>query len=480
MLRPFMDIDKKHWNTDYQEYISNKIISIPDAGIDIELSEIHPYLFEWQKHIVKYALKKGKSAIFTMTGTGKTLMQLEFAKHIHEYTGKPILILAPLAVSHQTQREGSKIDLKVNLCKSQDDIINGVNITNYEKLHNFEPSAFPCIILDESSILKSKAGHYRNNIIESFKNTPFKLACTATPAPNDFMELGSHSEFMGVMSYSEMLASFFIHDGKDTAKWRLKGHGRSEFWKWLSEWSVVLTKPSDLGYDDGGFKLPPLNINNIVINSEKPLPGCLFAMPAQTLLERRRARQSTIEQRVKRCADIVNNTKEPFLVWCDLNRESELLAKAIPDAKDIRGSHSDDYKEKTMLDFIDGSLRVMISKPSISGHGLNLQHCCKMAFVGLSDSFEQYFQAVRRCWRFGQKKPVDVYVITSELEGAVVENIARKEERAMKMIEELVKHTKDIMSENIKATNRLQTSYKPSETIIIPEWLHECFEPASQ
>jgi len=461
---------------DYSEFIQSKIISIDDSGIDIELSDLNDYLFDWQKDIVKFALKKGKCALFTMTGTGKTLMQVEYAKHIHDYTNSPILILSPLAVSHQTIREGLKIDVNINLCETQSDIINGINIANYEKLHNFDPSKFSGIILDESSILKSKSGHYRNYIIDSFRNTPFKLACTATPAPNDFMELGNHSEFIGVLSYSEMLSSFFIHDGGDTAKWRLKGHAQSEFWKWLSEWSVILTKPSDLGYTDNGFNLPKLNTHSIVIKSNKPADGYLFPMVAQTLQERRSARQSSIDERVSKCAEIVNSTSEPFIVWCNLNKESELLAKAITGAKEIRGCHDNDYKEKTMLEFSDGFLRVLVTKPSISGHGMNWQHCSNMTFVGLSDSFEQYFQAVRRCWRFGQKKDVNVYIITSDLEGAVVDNINRKEQKAMQMIDELVKYTKDIISENIKSTRRMQSYYKPSQQIIIPEWLNECTE----
>lgn len=299
----------------YQEFLENKSFVIPDAGFEVDRNSIHPFLFEWQKDIVHYALKKGKCCIFTMTGTGKTVMQLEYGRQVNEKTGDNVLILAPLAVSHQTEREATgKLDLSITVCENQDDVNPGINITNYEKLHHFDPEKFGCIILDESSILKAQTGKYRNFIINSFRNTPFKLACSATPAPNDFMELGNHSEFMGVMSYHEMLSMFFIHDGSDTAKWRLKGHAQDEFWKWLAEWSVLLTKPSDLGYEDDGFILPNLNIKEEVINADKPTEGYLFPLVAHKLRERQDARRSSTDVRTNRCAEIVNDSDEIFLI----------------------------------------------------------------------------------------------------------------------------------------------------------------------
>ncbi|MDD5487069.1 MAG: DEAD/DEAH box helicase family protein [Dehalococcoidales bacterium] len=453
----------------YSEFIERKKIITQSYGF--AASRINTLLFPFQRDIVKWALMKGRAALFTMTGTGKTMMQCEWAHQVHRHTGGKVLILAPLAVSSQTVQEAQKIGIKVNICASQGDVKDGINITNYEKLQKFDPGAFVGIVLDESSILKTYDGKTRTEIIESFKSTPYRLACTATPAPNDFMELGNHAEFLGVMSRAEMLSMFFVHDGSDTSKWRLKGHAEMKFWEWVSGWAVVLNGPSDLGYEDSDFILPPLNIHEIKTYSDSPTEGHLFAIEAKTLQERQQARRETVRDRVEMCADIVNGTNEPFLVWCDLNIESNLLKKAIDGAVEVKGSDSNEHKEQSMKGFSDGDIRVLVTKPSIAGFGMNWQHCSKMAFVGLSDSFEQYFQAVRRCWRFGQTKPVDVFIITSDLEGAVVENIKRKERDAERLQEEMVKFTRDIMRKNIHQTKREVDEYKPDKKMIIPEWL---------
>lgn len=456
---------------EYTDFLLSKRVESVGCGIDISREHIHPMLFDFQKDIVKWALKRGKAALFTMTGTGKTLMQLEWARNIHNATKSDILILSPLAVSHQTAREGEKIGLTVNLCSSQDDVKPGVNITNYEKLHKFTPDVFGGIVLDESSILKSYSGSTRNEIIASFYETPYRLACTATPAPNDYMELGNHSEFLGAMTRTEMLSMFFTHDGGDTAKWRLKGHAVARYWEWLASWAVVLTNPSDLGYSDDGFILPALNITEQIVPTTKPMDGFLFPMTAQTLQERQQARRDSTLERVQKCADIVNATQEPFLVWCDLNAESDALARAIPGSVEVRGIDDDDHKTNSMLAFSRGEIRVLVTKPSICGFGMNWQHCRNMAFVGLSDSFEAYFQAVRRCWRFGQEKPVNVYIITGELEGAVSANIKAKEMAAMNMIREMVEHTKEITSKNVRSLTRQSTEYDPQIEMEIPEWM---------
>ena len=432
---------------------------------------MHTALFPHQRDIVRWALKKGRAAVFAGTGLGKTIMQLEWAKHVHTHSGGNVLILAPLAVASQTVREGQKIDLNINLCRQQSDVKSGINITNYEMLHKFNPDEFEGIVLDESSILKSFDGKMRTEIIESFRNTPFRLACTATPAPNDYMELGNHSEFLGVMSRTEMLSMFFVHDGSDTSKWRLKGHAESKFWEWVASWAVLIQKPSDLGYDDGDYILPPLNIIDHVVKIDRPLDGELFRAQAQTLQERQQARRETIEERVAKCTEIVNSTDRPFLVWCDLNKESELLAKAIPDSVEVKGSDSPEFKERVMLDFAEEKIRVLVTKPSIAGFGMNWQHCADMAFVGLSDSFEQVYQAIRRCYRFGQKNQVNVHMIVSELEGAVAENIRRKEADFERMAEEMLKHTRSIMQENIRETRSEKTEYSPHQKMKIPVWL---------
>lgn len=643
----------------YIDFIKQKQFKIHSSGF--ECGELSPILFDYQRDLVRWALKMGKCALFTMTGTGKTLMQLEWAKRVNEKTGGNVLIVAPLAVSSQTIREGKKLDMDIRYCKTQEDVKSGISITNYERLEKFTPDKWTGIVLDESSILKSFTSSTRDMIVNNFRHTTYKLACTATPAPNDFMELGNHAEFLNVMTRTEMLSMFFVHDGGDTAKWRLKGHAEDKFWQWCASWAAILNKPSDLGYDDTRFNLPPLNIHNVMVSSEAA-GDFLFAMEAKTLDERRGARKSSFEDRVKICADLVNDTAEPFLVWCDLNIESEALRKSIKGGVELKGSDTPEYKEKALLWFIGeenscqlntkniklstwtpthigkntisgtgisdscnlknisdriemresnicvngiqkikteceditsqieikkmnggetdtiqtqnienhkrenpGNIqgmekeniqdlnpnlvsqsscicpcskfkaadvpyvgantgipedtnstltiatkqeksedfsahhaisesenlkthwnclkkqdciyskhhhkKVLISKPSIAGMGLNFQHCNKMAFVGLSDSFEQYFQAVRRCWRFGQKKPVDVYVITSEAEGAVVQNIKRKENDAMKMILNMVEHTRAYVKENVKSGVVMDKSYCPTESIKIPEWL---------
>jgi DNA modification methylase len=454
---------------EYQEFLKLKRIVAQANGIEISKKSLNPILFEFQKDLVFWALKKGRAAIFAGTGLGKTLMQCEWAKFI---PGR-VLILAPLAVSQQTIYEAKKIGLAVHLCSSQADVQPGINITNYEKLHKFEAKAFTGVVLDESSILKAMDGKTRNLLIEMFSKTPYRLACTATPAPNDFMELGNHCQFLGVMNYNEMLAVFFIHDGGDTAKWRLKGHAENKFWEWMSSWAAVVSKPSDLGYEDGDFELPELRIHEHIIKNNKPSKGRLLTLEARTLEEQRIAKKETVNERVDKCAELVNSTKDAFLVWCSLNIESELLSKAIPNSVEVKGSDSSEYKEKAMLDFANGKIRVLISKPSICGFGMNFQICSNMAFVGISHSFEQYYQAVRRCWRFGQFHPVDVHLIISELEGAVKTNLERKEKEAEKMTQEMINHTKEIIRQNIKATERQTDIYQADKKMIIPEWLQK-------
>lgn len=447
----------------YEEFIRNKQITMPPSGFSIDREALNPSLFDFQKDIVRWALRRGRAAIFGGTGLGKTRMQTEWARHVHQLTGGNVLMLAPLAVAPQTIREGAALGYEIHLCRSQNDVKPGLNITNYEMLHHFDPSQFVGVVLDESSILKSFTGKTRTELIEAFEHTPYRLACTATPAPNDYMELGNHSEFLGIMSRSEMLSMFFVHDGGRTSQWRLKGHAENEFWRWVASWGVVLEKPSDLGYEDGDYILPPLHVEDIIVEVE--------GTPANTLRERQQARKATVEQRVTKCAELVNATDEAFLVWCDLNIESEMLANAIPGAVEIKGSDKPEHKEKAMLDFADGRIRVLVTKPSIAGFGLNWQHCSKMAFVGLSDSFEQVFQAIRRCYRFGQKQPVYAYMITSSLEGVTADNIKRKEQDFQKMVREMVKYTKDILSKDIRSSEREVTEYIATNPMIIPAWL---------
>ena len=421
---------------DYDSFLETKLIAPVISGFDV--ADLNPNLFDFQRVIVKWALRRGRAAIFADTGLGKTLMQTSWADAVHRETGKDVLILAPLCVAHQTVSESAKFGITVNYCRSQDGVKPGINITNYEMLEHFDIDSFVGVVLDESSIIKNRDGKTRNALIESCKNTPYKLSCTATPSPNDFMELGNQCEWLGIVTMTEMLAMFFINDAGDTGTWILKGHGKVKFWEWLATWAIVIKNPADLGFDGSKYILPPLNISEHVVRSE--VTNGLFADIALGLMERNAARKDSIDDRVAKCAEIVNNSNEQFVIWCNRNEESEKLADLIHGSKDVKGSDSIDYKEKTIDSFTDGELRVLISKPSICGYGMNWQHCHNTAFVGLSDSWEAYYQAIRRFWRFGQEKPVNVHVISAESEGAVVENIRRKEAQNQTMSQEMVAH----------------------------------------
>ena len=457
----------------YHEFLKRKSVESVNSGFDIEHSSLHEKLFDYQKDIVKWALKRGKAAIFANTGLGKTLMQVEWAQKVYERTQKPILLIVPLAVASQTVREAHKhLNVTVYRVRQDNDIQDGLNITNYENLHNFTPDKFSGVVLDESSILKSFTGKIRNQIIDDFTDTPYKLACTATPAPNDFMELGNHSEFLNIMSRTEMLAMYFIHDSGETQKWRLKGHGADKFWEWVSTWGVMIQSPADLGYDASAFDLPPLHINQEVIPAEMQ-EGFLIPQIAETLSERQRARKDSIQERCERASALANHTDEQWILWCNLNDESKLLAELIPDAVEVKGSDSVEHKEQSMIDFADNKIRVLITKPKIAGMGLNWQNCNHMAFVGLSDSFEQVFQAIRRCYRFGQDKEVFVHMVTSELEGNVVKNIKRKEKDFNKMASEMAKLTKNILNPDIANASNEKMAYSGEKQIQLPPFLKE-------
>jgi hypothetical protein len=437
----------------YEKFLKRKQFKDIPTGFDIPKSAVNPKLFPFQRDIVHWAIKRGRCGVFADCGLGKSSMQLQWAKHVATHTGKPVLIFAPLAVSQQTKREGDKFDVPVTVCATQADIQPGVNITNYEKLAHFpDPTLYGGIVLDESSILKGMDGKTRRALTEYCQAIPFRLACTATPAPNDYMELGNHAEFLGVMTCVEMLAMFFTHDGGETSKWRVKRHAEEVFWKWVAS--------CDLGYSDDGFILPPIEMHQLTVATDAKPDGFLFPVEGQTLSERNQARRDSIEDRVESCAGIINASTETWIVWCNLNGESEALNASIPDAVEIVGNDSQEYKEREMGNFSGGQTRVLVTKPTIAGFGLNWQHCSHVAFVGLSDSYEQFYQAIRRCWRFGQKRPVQCYVITAETEGAVVRNIRRKEQQSMEMMEGMVRHMRDEMQKNVKGQERETMEYE--------------------
>ena len=456
----------------YAEYISRKLSTVPPTGLAGGFS-VPDSLFPHQKALVSWALRKGRSAIFADTGLGKSRMQIAWADQVHRVTGHQVLILAPLAVAQQTVSEGAELGIAVQHCRDGSEVSGGIVITNYDRLHRFDPSRFGAVVLDESSCIKHHDAKTLRVLLEAFKSTPYRLCATATPAPNDWTELGTHAEFLGICTRQEMLAEFFTHDGGDTSVWRLKGHARHIFWRWVSGWGAMVRKPSDLGFDDSAYLLPPLHLHEHTTETEMPTNGMLFASEAQTLSERRDARRMSIEDRVRDCADIVNADDQPWVVWCDLNAEGDALTKAIRGAVQIAGADAVDVKEKRLQDFAAGRIRVLVSKPSICGFGLNWQHAARMAFVGVTDSFEAYYQAVRRCWRFGQTRDVHVHVFASEAEGAVVANLKRKERDALAMAESLSSETRDAVMESVTGQTRQTNFYNAARNVAVPNWLKE-------
>lgn len=422
---------------DYKKFIESKKHLFIPAGFCMDDSRIpetppHQRMFAFQHDIVKWACALGKAAVFADCGLGKTLMQLQWAHQVSLHSGGGhVLIVAPLAVSRQTIREAEKFGLKAGL--SRDGRPCGpITVTNYEQLQKFTAADYVGVVLDESSILKSMDGKTRNMLIDMFRLTPFKLACTATPAPNDYMELGNHSEFLGVMTRENMLSKYFYHDSGETSKWTLKGHAEDDFWEWVSSWAVMLRTPGDIGYDSTGYDLPELHVEPVVI----PFRGELDSgfIPLVTgLQDQHRVRKLTLMDRVQKAAGLVQQMDGPVIVWCELNEEGDALEKAIPGSRQIKGSTPDDRKEELLVGFSNGDYRVLVTKPSIAGFGLNWQHCHSMVFASVSYSFEMFYQAVRRCWRFGQEHPVTCYMVYSDAEGSIFQALEKKKRDAAQM-----------------------------------------------
>jgi hypothetical protein len=457
---------------DYAAFIASKTRAVPPCGFDWDRRKLTRKLFDWQKDVVQWGLRKGRAALFLDTGMGKTIQSLAWGDAVSRYTGKPVLYLCPLAVGPQTVRESEKFGIKgVSLASSGDDVKDGgVYVTNYHKVHKFDASVFGGVILGEASILKSHTGHFRTELCERFKLTPYKLTETATPSPNDVEELGNQAEFLGVCTRVEMLATYFTHNSGDTSEWELKGHAEEAFWRWVASWAMVMRTPADLGYKCDGYNLPPLVVHEHCVSSA-PQTGRLFAVPAETLGEQRDARRQTMDERVKAVADIVNASDEQFVVWCELNDEGDALERAIPDAVQIAGRHDDDVKVDRMEGFIEGKHRVVVTKGSMFGFGLNLQMCRNTAFVGLSNSFESYYQSVRRFWRFGQTRDVHVHVVTSDLESGVYENVKRKQRDHEAMFARMVRYTADVNRQDLSGGTELERPYNPTVDMKTPHWL---------
>lgn len=452
----------------YQEFLRQRLNEGADQGF--EPLELPDQMFDFQRHITEWAIRKGRGAIFADCGLGKTPMQLAWADNVHRHTGKPVLVLTPLAVSTQTINEGEKFGIEC--ARSRDGEVAGpITVTNYEQLHRFDASDYAGVVCDESSILKNFDGSRKAEVTKFMRKVNYRLLCTATAAPNDYIELGTSSEALGFMGHMDMLNRFFKNDQNNSAtrrmygeapKWRLKGHAELPFWRWVCSWALACRKPSDLGFDDADFQLPDLRHAEHVVESTGPSEGMLFDLPAVTLHEQRQETRRTLTERCEKAADMVNDTGEPALVWCHLNDEGDMLEKLIPDSVQVSGKDSDDSKEDKFMAFIDGDARVLITKPKIGAWGLNFQHCAHVVMFP-SHSYEQYYQAIRRCWRFGQTRDVQVDVILTEGGRAILQNLQNKAEQADRMFEHLVREMN-----NAKGLMNVINFEKKEE---IPAWL---------
>jgi DNA modification methylase len=463
-------------NKEYQKFLNTKKKTVEPLGMKINPKEVNKMLFDFQRDIVVWSVKMGRCAVFADTGLGKTFIQLEWARII----GNTTLIFAPLSVARQTIREGKKIDADVKYIRSQDEITTGIFITNYENIDNFDSCShkLSAIVLDESSILKSLDGKTRRKLIKYFEDVPYKLCCTATPAPNDYTELGNHAEFLGVCSTAEMLSTYFVnanktseivtdsghilrkkHSNKNGTQWRMRYHAQKDYFRWLSSWAMAIRKPSDLGYDDDGFKLPKLNIIPVIVNAEYVPKDELFFSGLKGLKQRADVRNQTSD---KKLIEIQKLTQEKgqWLIWCGLDIESTLAKNGIEDAVEVKGSQDAEHKAKAFEDFQDKKIRVMISKGKIGGYGMNFQNCYNVIFFGLNDSWEMFYQCIRRCYRFGQKKEVNVYIVVSDIEMEIYENIKRKGEMSERMMNGLIEEVKNYEMEELgKGVEKIQTVY---------------------
>ncbi len=436
----------------YHEFLRQKRLVARSHGFAVPADAIHPLLFPFQRDIVLWALRKGRAAVFADCGLGKTFIQLEWSRLVHERTGRPVLIVAPLSVARQTVREARKIDLDVVYARALEQA-GPLTITNYEMVEQFDPERFAGVVLDESSILKALDGKTRQLLTRMFARTPYRLCCTATPAPNDIAELGNHSEFLGILPHHEMLAAFFVHGDLGPGErqgWRLKGHAQEAFYRWLASWAVTLRRPSDLGYSDDGYRLPPLTVEPLWVETGYVPEGRLFDTGDLGGIQGRiRARRATLAERVAATAALVNGCPGQWICWHALNEEGERLAEAVPDAVLVVGSDPPERKRDALERFQDGLVRVLITKPTIAGFGMNFQNCHQMAFVGLGDSWEQYYQCIRRAWRFGQREAVKAVIVLSTVERAVFENVLRKEREVAQMQERLVGHMRRYEEEEL-------------------------------
>lgn len=471
----------------YREFIASKKKYAEPSGFHVDPSELSPALFDWQRDVVSYALRIGRGALFEECGLGKTVQQLEWCYQVAKKTRGLVLSLCPLAVAQQTIREAERFELTRGLpicfAASQDQIpfTNGIVITNYEKLKNFKADRFAGIDLDESSCLKSFTSQTKKVLCDLFRETPYRLAATATPSPNDLMELGNHSQFLGAMPSSEMLSVWFINDTMKVGKYRLRGHAEEDFWRWVASWGVCLSSPADLGYPADGYVLPPLEIIEHEVDCDEPPPekGQLFSNESINATSIHREKRRSIEERAEVVGSLVNGTgagcgsgdsTSPWIVWCDTDYEADALVKRIPDAVEVRGSYADSRKERLIEAFTTGEARVIITKPEICGFGLNWQHCSRTVFAGLSYSFERFYQATRRIYRFGQKSPVKVHIVNSPAEQVVWRTVRGKEDQHKLMQSRMSEAMQESQMEFVRGVRKLR-EYQAGRAMELPGWL---------
>lgn len=458
---------------DYGEFLTTKLKNHPGIGIAEDV-DLNPRLFPHQDRVTRFALRVGRSAEFLDTGLGKTASQLEWARVVVERENVAALILAPLAVSHQTLREAESFGIEAAVVSRAEQVSGaGIYITNYEKLHHFDPAAFGAVVLDESSILKSLTGKTRAALSDAFAGVRFKICCTATPSPNDHVELGNHSDFLGYLTQMEMLSRYFINDTASASHtWRLKRHGIVPFWDWVSSWSRCVSMPSDLGFSDEGFALPELDVEPVIVSvdTQEDRGEFLFRMPGISATSIHSERRKTASARAEAVAKIVNaEPTETFVVWCDTNYEADELVSAIPEAVEIRGNMTNEEKESKLIAFSDGEIGVLVTKPSIAGFGLNWQHCARIVFAGMSYSYESFYQAVRRCWRFGQKRSVKVWCVMGETETHAWDIIKEKSSAHDEMKVQMLAATRRAATDE----NSARTPYVATHQARIPAWLTE-------
>lgn len=433
---------------EYMEFLKMKQTNVIESGFELNDNELNNMLFPFQKYCVRRALKAGRFAMFEDCGLGKTIQQLEWADKVQKHIDKPVLILAPLGVIGQTIKEGAKFGYEVielGVTVFDQDLKAGIYITNYDNMENIDAYLFGGIVLDESSILKNFAGKTKQLLIDSFKDTPYKLCCTATPSPNDTTELCNHAEFLNIMTRNEMLAMYFVHDGGSTSDWRLKGHAKQEFWDFVSTWAVMLSKPSDIGFDGTGYDLPPLNIIEEYVHTEKRDNGMLFNDVAVSATDYHKELRATINERITRVADIVNASSENFIIWIGHDEEGELLRSLIPDAIEVKGSDNKGVKKERLLGFGNGDFRVLITKLKIAQFGLNYQNCHNQIFASLDFSFESTYQGIRRSYRFGQTNEVNIYLIVTD----TMQNVRKSFDEKQNSFLDMQKSMTESMNRNI-------------------------------